>query len=401
MDSLSDLTIAGAGIVGLATAYQLMRLKPEWKIQILEKEPEVAKHQTSHNSGVVHSGIYYKPGSLKAKHCTAGRIELLEFCDEYGVFYKKIHKLIVATQDKEQRSLRELLARAEIHGIQRAKILSQDEVNEIEANVCAKEALFLPDCHIIDYKQVAESLKSWIERHGGKIVFNECADKIKTDGKICEISTQSKVYRSRTFLSCTGLYSDRLARKVLDVKNRIIPFRGEYYTLSPENRDIVRGLIYPVPDSRFPFLGVHLTPMVDGKIEAGPNAVLAFSREGYKKINFNWQDTRDFLTYAGFWKMAWNYWKAGCYEMARSVSKQLFLRDLQKLVPSIEEKDLLPGGSGVRAQVVTNEGKLLDDFSILQEKNAIYVLNAPSPAATASFSIGKALAHMILKASET
>lgn len=395
MGQVLDVVIAGAGIVGLATAYQLMRLKPEWKIAILEKESYPAMHQTSHNSGVVHSGVYYKPGSLKAKNCIAGRKELLAFCDEHGILYKKIHKLIVATRDDELPRLKELLLRGNANSVPGVRIISQHEVQDIEPNVAAKEALFLPECHIIDYKQVAEALCSWICKHQGEIVFNEKVLKVDTDGKICRVSAQNQSYLCRRFLSCTGLHSDQVARNSKLVKQRIIPFRGEYFELSNEKRGVVHGLIYPVPDPRFPFLGVHVTPMIDGKVEAGPNAVLAFSREGYRKRDFNWKDTQEFLSYSGFWKMAWNYWKAGLYEVARSMSKELFLKDLQRLVPSLESKDLLPGGSGVRAQVVTKEGKLLDDFSILQEQNIVYVLNAPSPAATASFSIGRSLAEMI------
>jgi L-2-hydroxyglutarate oxidase LhgO len=396
MDKAIDVLIAGAGIVGLATAYQLIRMKPNWRVVVLEKEAHPAMHQTSHNSGVVHSGVYYKPGSLKAKNCIAGRKELLSFCDDQGIPYKKIHKLIVATREDEIARLKELQARGVANGVQGIRLLSESEVREVEPNVYAKEALFLPECQIIEYKQVALALCSWIRAHQGEIIFNERVVNVKADGKTCSTSTQNQTYRSRIFLSCTGLYSDRLARNSMNVKQRIIPFRGEYYELSQEKSGVVQGLIYPVPDPRFPFLGVHLTPMMNGRVEAGPNAILALSREGYRKSDFSWKDTREFLSYSGFWKMAWNYWKAGAYEIARSMSKELFLRDLQRLVPSIQEKDLHPGGSGVRAQVVTREGKLLDDFSIVQEQNTVYVLNAPSPAATASFSIGRTLAEMIL-----
>lgn len=398
MDTPIDVVIAGAGIVGLATAYQLMRLKPEWRVVVLEKESLPALHQTSHNSGVVHSGVYYKPGSLKAKNCIAGKRELLAFCDEHGILYKKIHKLIVATRDDELPRLKELFSRGVANGVSNLKILSQKQVIEIEPNVSAKEALFLSDCHIIDYKEVAVALCEWIRQNNGEILFNQKVEKVDTNGKICTISCKNQSYRSHLFLSCTGLHSDRLARHSLKVRQKIIPFRGEYYEISEKKKEIVQGLIYPVPDPRFPFLGVHVTPMINGKIEAGPNAILALSREGYKKTDFNWKDTREFLSYSGFWKMAWNYWKAGVYEVARSMSKELFLRDLQRLVPSIESKDLLPGGSGVRAQVVTKEGKLLDDFAIVQEQNTVFVLNAPSPAATASFSIGRSLAEMVLNA---
>lgn len=392
-----DVIIAGAGIVGLATAYQLLRSKPHLKVLILEKESGPALHQTGRNSGVVHTGVYYKPGSLKAKNCIEGRKELLKFCDTENIHYQKKYKLIVATRSEEKLKLQEILSRGQTNGVPGIKLLSKEQVLEIEPEVNALEALFIPECHIISYREVAKALCNWIQKNGGEIIFNEPIEEARSEGKECAVIGKNKSYKSHFFINCTGLYSDRIARASLGkIDHQILPFRGEYYELVEEKRRLVQGLIYPVPDPKFPFLGVHLTPMVDGKVEAGPNAILAFAREGYRKTDFNWKDTKEVLSYSGFWQMAYKYWKAGAYEMVRSFSKQIFLRDLQRLVPAIEAKDLHPGGCGIRAQVVTKEGKLLDDFAFLQEKNMLHVLNAPSPAATASFSIGRYLAGMTL-----
>lgn len=392
-----DVVIVGAGIVGLATGYQLLRLRPDLKLSIIEKESGPAKHQTGNNSGVVHTGIYYKPNTLKAKNCLEGRKELLAYCDEKGIPYQKKHKLIVATRSEELPKLKEIWERGKANCVQGIRLLSKAEIKDLEPNVNAMEALYIPECHIIDYKQVALSLCDWIQKNGGNIVFNEPIFEVRKEGQKCTLIGKSRNYQSHFFVNCTGLHSDRMARASQGkIDHQILPFRGEYYELRQEKKDIVRGLIYPVPDPKFPFLGVHLTPMISGKVEAGPNAILAFAREGYRKSDFNWKDIQEIASYPGFWRMASKYWKAGMYEMIRSFSKQVFLRDLRRLVPSIEEKDLFPGGAGIRAQVVTKEGKLLDDFAFLQEENILHVLNAPSPAATASFSIGRTLAEMVL-----
>ena len=391
-----DVVIAGAGIVGLATAYQLMRLHPDWKIQILEKESKPALHQTGRNSGVVHTGVYYKPGSLKAKNCTLGRGELLSFCDQENIPYQKKYKLIVATRNEELPRLDEIFKRGLANGVPDLSILSQEQVVELEPNLNAIQALYVPHCHIIDYSRVAEGLCNWILRNGGLIAFNQPLIDVLDGGRTCV--AKSETYQTRIFINCTGLHSDRLAQKATGkTLHQILPFRGEYYELTPEKKNVVKGLIYPVPDPRFPFLGVHLTPMMNGKIEAGPNAVLAYAREGYRKTDFDWNDVKQILSYPGFWRMAAKYWKSGVYEFIRSSTKKIFLKDLRRLVPSLEEKDLLPGGAGIRAQVVTNEGKLCDDFAFMQENNMLHVLNAPSPAATASFAIGKTIAEMVEK----
>lgn len=391
-----DVVIAGAGIVGLATAYQFMQLHPEWKIQILEKEPKPAMHQTGRNSGVVHTGIYYKPGSLKAKNCIQGRKKLLSFCDQENIPYQKKYKLIVATRAEELPRLEELFIRGQANGVPDLAILSREQAIELEPNLDAIQALYVPHCHIVDYSLVAAGLCNWIQRNNGSIAFNEPLLEVLDGGRTC--IAKNEVYKTRIFINCTGLYSDRLAKKATGkTLHQILPFRGEYYELIPEKKNVVNGLIYPVPDPRFPFLGVHLTPMMNGKVEAGPNAVLAFAREGYRKTDFDWRDVKEILSYPGFWKMASRYWKSGVYEVARSTSKKLFLKDLQRLIPSLGENDLEPGGSGIRAQVVTNEGKLFDDFLFLQEDSMLHVLNAPSPAATASFAIGQTLVTMVEK----
>lgn len=393
-----SIIIIGAGIVGLATAYQLLKLNPHLKVKVLEKEAGPAFHQTGHNSGVVHTGIYYKPGSLKAKNCIAGRKELLAFCDRYGISYKGVHKLIVATRSEELPALKEIWLKGQANQIPSIELIGREKIRQIEPNVEAIEAVYVPHCHIIDYKEVAIALCHWIQNQGGEVIFNEKINQIEVGAQYQVIG--NKTHQSDYLINCAGLYSDRIARSSLGkekISQQILPFRGEYYELVPEKSHLVSGLIYPVPDPRFPFLGVHLTRLVNGRVEAGPNAVLAFAREGYRKSDVCWKDIGETLSYEGFWKMAFKYGKVGFYEMARSFSKKLFLRDLRRLVPTIEEKDLKPGGAGIRAQAVTREGKLLDDFSILQEKKAIHVINAPSPAATASFSIGRTIAEMVLK----
>jgi L-2-hydroxyglutarate oxidase len=383
----SDVVIIGGGIVGLATALQLLKKKPELKLTVLEKENEVGLHQTGHNSGVIHSGIYYKPGSLKATNCIKGRRLLLDFLQEHHIPHRKLHKLIVATRDDELPRLEALYARGLQNKIEGISFIDKEEAYEWEPHIAVKKAILLPDSYIVDYKKVAESFAKEIEKKGGKILFGTRVLQIKDE---VVITTQGEI-SFKKLINCAGLYADRLAAGVQSHSSQIIPFRGEYYNLSEKAEKYVRGLIYPVPDPRYPFLGIHLTPMMKGGVEAGPNAVLALAREGYSwgKINFS-----EFLLTAqfkGFWKMSREHWKTGLYEVMRSASKRLFLRDLRKLLPIIEYKDLSPGGAGVRAQAINEEGKLLDDFSILHVGNQVHVLNAPSPAATSSLSIGEAI----------
>ncbi|MBS3905128.1 MAG: L-2-hydroxyglutarate oxidase [Simkania sp.] len=388
-----EYLIIGAGIVGLATAYQLKKQSPKASICLLEKEKKEACHQTGNNSGVVHSGVYYKPGSHKARNCKEGRLELLTFCNEYGIPLKQLSKLIVATETCELAKLHEIFARGQANEVAEISLIGPQGIKDIEPYVNAIEAIHIPHCFVINYKQVAKRLVEILQREAVEIYFGEQVIDIRDH----EVTTQHGSYLAKTIINCSGLFSDRIARLTssnTQYEQQILPFRGEYYELKEDRRYLVNGLIYPVPDPKFPFLGVHLTRMIDGKVEAGPNAVLAYSREGYKKTDVNIRDLQEMLSYPGFWQMARRYWKIGIKELYRSFSKKAFLRDLQRLVPALQEQDLLPGGAGIRAQVVTKEGLMLDDFSFTREGRVLHVLNAPSPAATASFSIGRQIASL-------
>ena len=389
----SSIVIIGAGLVGLASAYRLLLANPKLKVTVCEKEWQAASHQSGGNSGVIHSGVYYKPGSLKAKNCLKGREDLLRFCEEKNVAVRQIHKVIVAQTPGEEAYLRQLLSRAQSHGVPNARLVDAAELKGIEPDVLATAALYLPECHIVDYPSVAKALCREIERLGAELVFEE---EIR-DYKLGVLIGAKRTYQPNLVINCAGLYSDRIARLfVNEIDHQILPFRGEYYLVRREKQDLVKGLIYPVPDPQFPFLGVHLTPMLGGKVEAGPNAILAFAREGYRKWDIRLKDAKEILTYPGFWKMAGKYWKAGAYEMARSLSKRLFVRDVQRLMPALGEQDLVPGGAGIRAQVVLKDGTLMDDFAIKECESSIHVLNAPSPAATSCLSIGQTIAQKAL-----
>ena len=382
--STYDLGIIGGGIVGLATALALKSRFPKYSLAVVEKEPEVASHQTGHNSGVIHSGIYYKPGSYKATLCVEGSRLMMEFCEANGVRYDRCGKLIVATSDEELPRLQTLYERGTANGVQGLEIVGPGRIRQIESHARAVRALYSPNTAIMDYKMVAEAMAKRIADLGGTILLSTPVQSIKRVESLFHIETNKLVLRSRYLINCAGLFADRIARLMgLKPDARLIPFRGEYYSLNPECR-LVQALIYPVPDPEFPFLGVHFTKRIQGGFEAGPNAVLAFAREGYKFQNVCLKDLIDMFGFAGFWAMARRYWRTEVYELYRSMSKGAFLRALQKLVPELENKDLCPGGSGVRAQIVTAEGSLVDDFLIIEAPNAINVLNAPSPAATAS-----------------
>ncbi|MBF8262514.1 MAG: hydroxyglutarate oxidase [Parachlamydiales bacterium] len=384
-----DCFVIGAGLVGLATAYQLLKERPHLKLIVGEKEIKPAQHQSGRNSGVVHSGIYYKPGSQKAKNCMQGRADLLKYCQESRLPILPIHKVIVAQTPREEAYLEELQQRAKANGVPGVQVVGPDRLKEIEPHVRAAQALYLPQCQVVDYQAVAESLCNTIEKMGGEVIFGE---KILDLQKNTVIGSRN-CYQPRVTINCAGLFSDRLAKIFMgSIEHRICPFRGEYYLLSENKRSLVKGMIYPVPDPRFPFLGVHLTPMVNGRVEAGPNAVLALAREGYRRSDFKFGDMGELLAFPGFWIMAARYWKAGMYEMARSFSKTLFVKDVQRLVPDIEDRDLVRGGAGIRAQVIKRDGSLMDDFAILEDQRSIHVINAPSPAATACFSIGRTIA---------
>lgn len=391
-----DIIVIGAGIVGLATALQLKKENPRLKLLILDKEEQLAAHQTGHNSGVIHSGLYYKPGSLKATNCINGYHMLLDFCNENEVPYELCGKIVVATSEEEVPLMNNLLERGTANGLTGIKSLSKEQLHEYEPHVNGVAGLFVPQTGIIDYKAVAQKYAEKIKSMDGDIHLGERVVKIKT-GKTTEVITPKNSYACELVVNCSGLYSDKVAKftgQSLNVK--IIPFRGEYFKLAKEKEYLVKNLIYPVPDPNFPFLGVHFTRMVNGGIEAGPNAVLAFQREGYKKSDIKLTELVESLSWPGFQKVALKYWKTGMGEMYRSFSKSAFTRALQKLMPEIEEKDLVPGGSGVRAQACDRQGGLIDDFLILENEYAVNVCNAPSPAATSSLSIGKTVADKVL-----
>lgn len=385
-----DVAIIGGGIVGLSTAYEYLEKNPAKKLIVIEKEFDVAMHQTGNNSGVVHSGIYYKPGSLKAKNCRRGVKKLLQFCDKYDIKYDLCGKLIVANNESEIPLLMELYSRGIRNGVPNIKLLDEAEIKEHEPHTIGVRGIHSPSTGIIDYQDVCNACVGIIERNGGKIQLNSKVIDIIRDNDGIVIETTNGNFYSKSVINCAGLYSDRIAKMTetnLDVK--IIPFRGEYYKLIPDKAHLVKNLIYPVPNAEFPFLGVHFTRRIDGTVEAGPNAVLAFAREGYTKTDVNFKDLIDIFGYPAFWKLGKRYWKVGTAEILRSCLKVLFVKALRKLIPEIKNNDLIPGGSGVRAQALTKSGKLLDDFHIIRNNNITHVLNAPSPAATSAFAIAE------------
>jgi L-2-hydroxyglutarate oxidase len=393
-DHQCDIAIIGGGIVGLATALALTERFPRCTVAIVEKEAQLARHQTGHNSGVIHAGIYYKPGSYKAKLCVDGVRLMKRFCEVNGVRYENCGKVIVATTDAELPRLQALYERGTANGVDGLAMIEPPQLREIEPHACAVRALHSPHTAIVDYAEVTRAMAANLERSGVRIVTGSRVQTIRRADGLLYLEGTTGVVRARNLVNCGGLYADSVARLMGVAPDvRIIPFRGEYYVLTPQQR-VVRGLIYPVPDPEFPFLGVHFTKRIQGDIEAGPNAVLAFAREGYHMGNVNLAETFGVLTYRGFWAMAAKYWRTGVYEFYRSLSKRAFLRALQRLVPDLQERDMAPGGSGVRAQAVTPDGALVDDFKITEATNAIHVLNAPSPAATASLAIGQHIAAL-------
>lgn len=394
-----DIIIAGAGIVGLASAYKLIEKKPDLKICVIEKEDSVSKHQTGNNSGVIHSGIYYKPGSLKETNCRRGYKMLLNFCDANRIPYDICGKVIVATNEEEIPRLNNLFERGQQNGLQGLKELSAEEVKEIEPYVNCVKGIRVPETGIIDYKVVSEKLAELIQHKGVEIRFNEMLENIieNNSQNKTEIITDKDSYICNLLITCCGLQSDRVAKlnnKNLNIK--IIPFRGEYYTIKKEKRYLVNNLIYPVPDPQFPFLGVHFTRMINGKVEAGPNAVFAFMREGYKKTDIDFKDLADSLFWKGFLSVMLKYWKVGIGEFYRSYYKPAFVKALQKLLPEIQADDLEVGGAGIRAQACDINGNLVDDFLFVENEKVIHVCNAPSPAATSSLSIGDTIAEKII-----
>jgi L-2-hydroxyglutarate oxidase len=392
-----DVAIIGGGIVGLATALTLKTRFPRYSLAVLEKEPELACHQTGHNSGVIHAGIYYRPGSHKARLCVEGSRLMMEFCEANNVPYERCGKLIVATTEDELPRLQSLYERGMANGIPGLEMIGPERIREIEPHAKALRAIYSPNTSITDFRQVADAMAAIIKSEGGSVLTSAKVQAINRREGFFYLETTLLSVRCRHLINCSGLYADRVAQLMGSRPNvRIIPFRGEYYCLKRECR-LVRGLLYPVPDPTFPFLGVHFTKRISGEYEAGPNAVLAFAREGYKMRNICWRDLGSMLGYAGFWIMARRYWRTEAYELYRSLRKSAFLRALQRLVPELESRDLGPGGSGVRAQIVTADGSLVDDFLISESPNAVSVLNAPSPAATASIAIGRHIADLAFR----
>ncbi|CAA9892682.1 L-2-hydroxyglutarate dehydrogenase [Candidatus Methylobacter favarea] len=391
-----DIAIIGGGIVGLATAYRLLTLKPNLELVILEKENHVAAHQTGHNSGVIHSGLYYKPGSLKAVNCINGYKMLLEFCDDNDIPYDLCGKIVVATSKEELPQLDVLYERGKQNGLTGIIRLDESQIKEREPNCSGISGLFVPQTGIISYKKVCQVLSEKIKNTGGSLVFNYNVNKIELKGKYGVIKSEKGEVKASLIINCAGLYSDKVAEfneSNLDI--RIVPFRGEYYMIKAEKQYLVKNLIYPVPDPNFPFLGVHFTRMIEGSVEAGPNAVFAFKREGYKKTDIDFGDLWNSLSWPGFRKIALKYWKTGVGEYYRSYSKSAFTKALQKLVPDIKKEDLIPAGSGVRAQACDRNG-LLDDFKIVEKEGIMNILNAPSPAATSSLSIGQTVGELAI-----
>jgi L-2-hydroxyglutarate oxidase len=391
-----DIAIVGGGIVGLATAYHLTEKYPNRSLAVIEKEPSIAKHQTGNNSGVIHSGLYYKPGSLKAKNCIDGYHMLLAFCDEHSIPYELCGKVVVATDKSELSRLRDLYDRGRENGLEGLQMLNQEELREIEPYLAGIQGIRVPQTGIINYTRVCEKLAEVIESRGGKILLHTKVKAIEEKGDEVQIVTNKSFIECKLMVNCAGLYSDDVAKEHLGkIDTKIIPFRGEYYELTAEAEHLVKHLIYPVPDPAFPFLGVHFTRMSEGGIEAGPNAVFAFKKEGYKKTDFKASEFFGSLLWPGFQKVMMKYWKTGLGEMHRSFSKKAFTKALQRLIPEIKEEHLVAAPAGVRAQACDRTGGLLDDFKLVTKKRAIHVINAPSPAATSSLSIGKTISEMV------
>lgn len=397
MDSLHDVVIVGGGIVGLAVGLELARRFPRLRLLLLEKEDGVGRHQSSHNSGVIHSGVYYKPGSLKANLCVTGAAAMVEFCREYGVPHQVCGKVIVATGEDELPGLEELRRRGEANGLTGLRLIGANELHDFEPHASGLRALVVPSTGITNYGAVCAKYAELISAQGGRICTSTAVTGVKRHTGGIVVETSRGAFSTSFLINCAGLFSDRVARMAGDDPQiMIVPFRGEYYDLTPERSSLVRNLVYPVPDPLFPFLGVHFTRRISGRVDAGPNAVFAFRREGYRRTDFNLRDLASSIVFPGFRRMAAKNWRSGLAEFHRSFSKAAFVRALQQLVPEVREEDLVPGGSGVRAQAVTRDGALVDDFQFVPSEKMLHVLNVPSPAATASLVIGK----MIIETAE-
>jgi L-2-hydroxyglutarate oxidase LhgO len=391
-DSRYNVVVIGGGLVGLAVALEITRRFPHLRLLLLEKEHDVARHQSGHNSGVIHSGVYYKPGSLKARLCVSGAVAMVEFCREHGIPHKVCGKVIVATSEDEVPRLEELRQRGEANGLAGLRLIGADELRVIEPHAGGLRALVVPSTGVTDFAAVGEKYAELISAQGGTILTSAAAIEIKRLADEVMVETTRGSFSAAFLINCAGLFSDRISRMAGDDPDAmIVPFRGEYHTLVPERASLVRALIYPVPDPRFPFLGLHFTRRISGKVDAGPNAVLALQREGYRHTDISVRDLASWLAFSGFWRMAAKHWRSGCHEFYRSLSKRAFVRALQRLIPEVREEDLVPGGSGVRAQALQRDGTLMDDFQFVASGKMLHVINVPSPAATASLVIGRAI----------
>ncbi len=396
-DRVWDVAVVGAGIVGLAVAREAA-VAHGFRVVVLEAEGRVAAHQTGNNSGVIHSGLYYRPGSLKARNCIEGRRALEAYCTERGIPWERCGKVVVATREDQVPALEELERRGRENGLEGVRRIGPVAIRELEPHAAGVDGLHVPETGIVDFRVVAEALAADIRDTGGEVLTGSCVTGIEPRSGGIDVTAGGETFACGALVNCAGLQSDRVARMAgLRPRVRIVPFRGEYHVLREDRRHLVRNLIYPVPDVRFPFLGVHFTRRIGGEVEAGPNAVLAFRREGYRRTDFSLRDTWETFSWPGFWKLGLRYLGTGLAEQWRSLSRRAFVRSLQELVPEITEEDVTPGGAGVRAQALGPDGALLDDFAILHGERMVHVLNAPSPAATAALAIGRTVVADLLE----
>ena len=393
----AEVIIVGGGIVGLATAYDLVQRYPGKRVLVLEKEAQVAEHQTGRNSGVLHSGIYYQPGSLKARNCREGKRAMQDFCDQEGVPYSLCGKVIVAVDESEKSRLRDIYRRGQANGV-RCMIIGPERLKELEPKVPGVEAIHVPEAGIVDYKQVCKALVKCVIERGGQVITKSRVTAIQEINGGIRVNSQGVIFETDYVVNCAGLYSDRVTRlSGTKPEEKIIPFRGEFYELKSKAHHLCKGLIYPVPDPSLPFLGVHFTRMIGGGVECGPNAVLALAREGYRKRDINLLDLLESITYLGFLRLTRKYWRVGLEEIWRSFSKAAFLRALQRLIPEIELTDIESAPAGIRAQALSRAGNLVYDFKIQETPRILNVCNAPSPAATASLNVGRLIVDKLAK----